>query len=449
MAIPSYLLQRHNTFYFRSRIPLHLVPIINKREVCISLRTSNKHEALARSGILASNLHKALSSPDLMAKKPSFNLLLEMVRPDGTQLRADFDPDKPSEAEWVRENLADALTPARKAPSALTFSKLRDGYIKYLEGRDKRAALDSCKRTYKLFVELIGDISAHELTQGKLGEFKRMAEQLPVGYTKNSAYKGKLVRELLSIEGKKIAPKTLSMHVANIVSLSQWARGNYDGIQELTAKGIVPPKTAEAHEERDAFTHDDLTKLFASENFDSLDDACKWLLRLGALTGARIEELCQLDLHGDIRQTAKGIWYLSINTEGDKSVKTASAKREIPLHSKLLELGVLEYFEAQRKAGSNRPFESKWAVYRDKWSKYASKWFGQYKTKLLGKIDGKVFHSFRHTVIDTLKKSGAEENRVGAFAGHSVGTITFSRYGKPFGAADLKELVELIDLPIR
>jgi integrase len=449
MPQPSYLLQRNNTFYFRTRIPAEWVPVVQRQVICVSLRTSDKREALMRSGILANKLHAALNVPTSMANKPAFNLILTKLLRDGTSATVDFDPANVTEAKWVEEKFGDVLAPASVAPSAQTFSDLRDAYLVELEKRKKHSALESCSHTFRLFIELMGNIPASDLSQGRLGEFKRLIERLPASYSKKKELKDKPVRELVELGLPPISAKTLSNHIANVVSLNLWARSNYDGIPELTAKGVTPAKESDAHEERDAFTQDDINQLFAPEVFDHLDDQSKWLLRLGALTGARIEELCQIELSSDIRQTDKGVWYLSINTEGDKSIKTASAKREIPLHPTLISLGVLEFFEAQRKAGASRPFELRWKRYERKWSKYASKWFGGYKTKVFGKVEGKVFHSFRHTFITCLKKAGVEEGLTAALVGHSAGSITYSRYGKPFDADDLRPIVGLVELPVR
>lgn len=453
MSNPTYLFQRNNTYYFRARIPAAITLLWNTKELCISLRTSDKHEAMLGSAIIAKVLQRNMQGLSTLPKKPTLRdiyFIAQDANSPPQMVAKNVDAHNPAEVELLH-HLASKLvgSPSKDSAPLLSFSKLKDAYLKELEKQSKHSALESCTHTFYLFQELMGDLPSQEITQGKLGEFKRLIAKLPVGYSKKAAFKGKPLNEIISSDETPISIKTISNHVGNMVSLSLWARGNYDGIPELTAKGITPSKTISPDEERDAFSNEDLVKLFSPEHFDPLNDAQKWLVRLGALTGARIEEICQLDLLTDIRQSETGIWYISINTEGDKSVKTASGKRDIPLHSKLIELGVLEYFKDQRDKGATHPFELKWKRYDRKWSKYPSKWFGRYKTKVLGDVDGKVFHSFRHTVVTSLKMSTVPEPQTSALVGHSSGTITYSRYGKSFGADQLKSVVELLDFPVR
>lgn len=73
-----------------------------------------------------------------------------------------------------------------------------------------------------------------------------------------------------------------------------------------------------------------------------------WLPLIGFYTGARINEVCQLNPAEDIKQdSATGIHYFHFTDEGgtaegvDKSIKTNSSLRIVPIHSKLIELGYL------------------------------------------------------------------------------------------------------------
>ena len=68
------------------------------------------------------------------------------------------------------------------------------------------------------------------------------------------------------------------------------------------------------------------------------------------------------------------------------------------------------------------------------YSQAPSRWFAGLRT-LLGFNDAegrKDFHSFRHTVADSLKQLGVSESVVAGILGHANGGITFHRYGKDF-----------------
>lgn len=84
-----------------------------------------------------------------------------------------------------------------------------------------------------------------------------------------------------------------------------------------------------------------------------------WLPHVGLYTGARVNEICQINPQIDIRQELDtGIWYFNItedsegHAEVDKSVKTAGSKRKVPVHSKLIEIGFLDYVAQLRKDGA-------------------------------------------------------------------------------------------------
>ena len=57
-----------------------------------------------------------------------------------------------------------------------------------------------------------------------------------------------------------------------------------------------------------------------------------------------MNEVCQLNV-SDIQKT-DGIWALNLNADSDdKSIKTQAGNRIIPLHPKLLNLGLLDYMK--------------------------------------------------------------------------------------------------------
>ena len=177
----------------------------------------------------------------------------------------------------------------------------------------------------------------------------------------------------------------------------------------------------------------------------------KWLVLLGAYTGARLGEVSQLNLHTDIKRTAKGTHYFDITDEGDedKKVKTVNARRQVPIHSALLDAGLLDWFEQVKRDGYARPFERLFKPWKGQWSKYPSKWFGEFKERVFADYPDEkrkklVHHSFRHYVATSLKRSGVAEQHSGALLGHRSGGITYGRYGKGIDADDLKPTVETL-----
>lgn len=186
-----------------------------------------------------------------------------------------------------------------------------------------------------------------------------------------------------------------------------------------------------AQDERHAFTSQELSLIFGQDWFTTGSGSFTrgdwtrwrphyyWLPLLGLFTGGRINELSQLYL-ADILQSEGGQWYLDFNLTGadkvdekDKSLKTINALRVVPLHDRLVQLGLPEYVQELRKAGHRRLFPE---LKRDAvkgYGKPASSWFNE---RFLGRTLGlerngmKTFHSFRHTFLTANSHLGTPEH---------------------------------------
>lgn len=136
---------------------------------------------------------------------------------------------------------------------------------------------------------------------------------------------------------------------------------------------------------------------------------------------------------------------ISINDSGEKRVKNKSSIRKVPLHSKLVGLGFIEF----AKSSQGRLFPELKKV-KDNYSHYATKWFCRTYLKNCGIDDlRKVYHSFRHTVAQRLTNSNVPREIVGAILGHHDASQTTGRYGDGFSLQLLKENIEKLDFPIK
>ena len=183
------------------------------------------------------------------------------------------------------------------------------------------------------------------------------------------------------------------------------------------------------HKPRVGFTIEDLGRIFGSpiytQGYLPLGGgkiACFWLPLLALYTGARLEELAQLQV-SDIR-VAKGLgYYLSISDLANTGaqLKNAHSRRNIPLHAVLIACGFLDHVR-NRQEDRNQGgylFPDLKINPRGKRSGYFSNWFSGYLRKKVGISDTrKVFHSFRHTFKDLCRKHGIEEAVHDALTGH-------------------------------
>lgn len=149
--------------------------------------------------------------------------------------------------------------------------------------------------------------------------------------------------------------------------------------------------------------------------------AAKWLPLLAIYTGARLSELAQLRT-SDIEPENDGFSIVITDSGSEQKLKTVNAKRRIPIHSKLIDLGFILHVQCCKADGVGSLWPSL-PVREAKAGGYFSNWFGRY-LKASGFADGLDFHSFRHTVRTKLALNNTPETVMDILLGHSLGGNT-------------------------
>ncbi|QFU13138.1 site-specific tyrosine recombinase XerC [Stutzerimonas frequens] len=159
------------------------------------------------------------------------------------------------------------------------------------------------------------------------------------------------------------------------------------------------------------FERNDIEKLYRAA-IEQNDTTLAALIKLGAYTGCRIEEICQLTPSRIKKE------YIEIT-----DAKTEAGNRQIPIHKNILRL--LSELTKQSKDGFLIPSsgKNKYGVRSDPLSKR----FGRLKTKL-GYDTKYVFHSIRKTTATMLEHTGAPPLVIIAIMGHETKQITFDIY---------------------
>ena len=186
-----------------------------------------------------------------------------------------------------------------------------------------------------------------------------------------------------------------------------------------------------------------------------------WAARLIPLiamfTGLRLEEIAQLrcadvvvhhqGAYFDITKDRGNLSFDEVQRTKDdrRSLKTISSKRIVPVHSRLIELGLLDYVAVQRAKNCNDLFPNLPNNNSRKRSGGFSKFWGDYTDRFVTVDTGKVFHSFRHLFIDKLR-GRTDEIKLEALVGHARKS-TGRRYGAGFDMMTLKVEIEKLDFP--
>lgn len=159
------------------------------------------------------------------------------------------------------------------------------------------------------------------------------------------------------------------------------------------------------------FNTDEIEKIFAPAYVAHMEKPdWYWVPLMGLFSGARLGELCELTLADFM--IIEGIEVFEI-TEG----KTDKSRRVVPIHSKLLELGLWSCVEALRARGATHFLHHRPADYQSKSvGREFSVWLGECGVKTARK----VFHSFRSTAITDMHNSEAGAAAIRRAVGHAT-----------------------------
>ena len=299
--------------------------------------------------------------------------------------------------------------------------------------------------TFKQLIEVIGDISIAAVTKSVVRDYK----QTLLGYPANR-YKGKrrekTLEQLVEEGCVSISLETVRNIMGRVSSFFNWlVKQGYR--EDNPFSGVAPKRVHSARSERSPFTDDDLKLLFGTAIYKDkiyAHDWQYWLPLLGLYTGARLEELCQLK--GQDFKVVDGCHYIDIHGEGDTQnrVKTPSSIRKIPVHSELINLGLLDI--VNKRPRKSFLFDLK--RINTNLGHLPSKWFSGYKASLGLPKGTKVFHSFRHTLRDKLTFNGIPSEHTRELLGHEQIGETFGRYGSSIPVKVLTESLERLQFPL-
>ena len=174
-----------------------------------------------------------------------------------------------------------------------------------------------------------------------------------------------------------------------------------------------------------------------------------WLPLIALYSGARLGEIAQL-LVRDVKKIG-GHWSLHICADGGefKSVKTAGSERVVPIHPKLIKLGILDYRDVAGRGDHGGLFPEMKPDARGFMSGVPSKFFQGYFRAIGIKDDHSVnFHSFRHGIADAFRRAGFLDEEFGMLLGHVKATTT-QRYGivSQGAMASRVAMIEAVNFP--
>ena len=290
------------------------------------------------------------------------------------------------------------------------------------------------------------------ITREDAAELKKVVMALPANRKIKPETKGLPLLEVVQVEGaKKISVEVFNDHMAMFDRLGNWAKRHGRAPENVFDEmKIKKPKGAKT--DRKDYTPAQTARLYVelTQNPSGLvkKDDHKWGALLGLFTGARLNEIAQLQ-PGDIDQE-DGIWFISISDEGDdkKKLKADASKRKVPVHSELIKLGFLDFVQAQ--SGKPRLFMSFSYNPKDGYGRNLGRWFGT----LLTKIEHERMTALSSIAcatrwLNALAKADVSEPLYQEIVGHERQGVTQKFYNKGgHTLAQKQEAIEKFDVGI-
>jgi integrase len=327
--------------------------------------------------------------------------------------------------------------------SALARDFLRESELKKLFSINKTQKIETQKLGSEAFESFINDsISGHTpLSQDRvkklreaLSEFIFVCGDKPLTkYVKNDAksfidalylmppsrvryHKHKDLEALIEEEHPARAYSTVNKYFQRINQFFKWSKQN-DLIRGNIFEGLPLKKTTPKHYA--AFTDNDICKIQSALN--KLEGWRRWIPTIAIYTGARANEIGQLKYKDVMKDDDTSRYYLSITDQGEgQSIKSESARRKVPLNSKLNGwINTLDF-----TGDKNRSLWPDLTPTDGYYSNTIGRWFrDSFMRKLdIGRQDNegrrKVFHSFRTTFITNAVQNNVDLTLMHCVVGH-------------------------------
>jgi integrase len=256
---------------------------------------------------------------------------------------------------------------------------------------------------------------------------------------------------------RKLAPTTQNKELRGLRALFSYGI-KLEWMTRNPAKDLKV-KEAPAREQRVPFTADDLrvllgTSLSKAAIARPVGSAARgpkpvqvymperyWSPLLSLYAGLRAGEIIQLRV--DNFQTVDNVLCLSVEPEPDESLKTESSRRLVPVHSHLIELGLMDFVDEQRAGGEQHLFPRVAQLKRP--VKALTTWFSRYRRSVGIDDKRRTFHSMRHNFRQGLSEAGVQDSVVSDLMGHADSSMTHGRYGSRASVARLRDAIELLD----
>lgn len=397
---------QYGVYRFRQRIDTNLRKYFNRSEISLSLKTKSLPEAQAKASIY----YKEFSAI-------RFHASIHFIDPSVIQKLVD---------KFCEDVLGVASKPVEVPKEEMSFKQSIEDFCYYYKAKNiSKGTRDSVTQFLStIFLDIIGaDTKVKDTTVKDLVHVKEQLFRLP---RRNiPKYQGKSTKQLLKMNIPEEDRLTINRVQGCVNYIKRYF--NYCFAQQLIpfnpANFISVTREETAIDEREPFTREEVRELLQLS--DKLNNQhARTIYYTLAYTGMRLSELWKCSIN-----QIDGVYCFDLTSKRIK-LKTKSSHRLIPMHDKLIELGIHE-------------------VLTEALQVYKSNSIGcHYKRNLRGRVTDnpkKVMYSLRHSFATELKYSKVDSLVISELMGHSHEGMTMGRYASRYPVEILKEAIDSLN----
>jgi integrase len=320
-------------------------------------------------------------------------------------------------------------------------------------------------RAVDMFIDLHGNLSVSAIKRSHARTFRDALREVPK--QRRGPLRGASLTQLTEWGRKhpdepKVSAGSVNKQLGAVQAVAGW--GFHHGLVPDDVPWSDPFKEMRLDEEpstRAPFDTSELQAIFDAPLFTEgkipeggKGAAAIWLPLLALYSGARQGELAGLRASDVQAEQTSGtpIIVIAPDKRVGRRIKNKSSERAVPVHSKLVELGFLDYV-AKRRHDDEKAWLFPAVAPDQKGALRAwSKWWGRYLRDHAGIGDtDKVFHSYRHAFKDGARMAGMSMEVHDALTGHANASVG-GDYGAKnmlarFGIRLLKQAMDSIAYP--
>ena len=285
------------------------------------------------------------------------------------------------------------------------------------------------------------------ISRDDLLKFRNTLAHIPTKLNQKAKYKDKSLEQIIRI-GKndaKLSQVTIQKYMIRVVQFFKYCyNSDYISksiVNDLNIKVEINPMERKVlpYSKEEANAIFKIVQNFKETNKSpskriSANDLY-YITMIAAYSGMRINEIVQLRARDIVQHN--NVLCFSVNRDDGKSTKNINSIRLVPVHSKLIELGLMEF--VKQRASANK------SIFKVSNKDFSEIFRSQIQRKLISSDKQKTFYSFRHYFIDTLVQQEVEPNIIAQIVGHEKQyKILLGTYATNINASVLKAKVEMV-----